>query len=213
MSNLAKLEILDPDIVCDFLETGKSSAIAKHLQEYIHHLQWAAEIWNTERNTSRAAKKLRVRIQATLGKTVSIQTCLNRLFDSMNYFDVDSNVSQEIWDRDTANKFEDLAVLAIAQDKLDTASRAYNKANELRARANSAIKPAELQPPLFLIDTKISAEDLGFKNEKLLSITRKSNEGYYARLISELPIEKQEKLRLLSDAEISDIDFEDIEDE
>jgi len=213
MNKLARLEIIDPDIIYDFLDTGKSNAIDKEMQYYIYQLQWAAEIWNTERNTSRAAQKLRVRIIAQQNKKLSIHSCLNRLFDAINYFNVDDNISQEIWDRDYANKFEDLAKLAIAQDKLVVARQAYKDASACRTRANSALNPEDLQPPTFLITPRISPEDLGFNSEKLLVITQKAHDGVYARMISDLPLEKQEKLRLLSDADIKDVEFEDLDDE
>jgi len=212
-SKLEKLERIDPDIVYDFLVTGKSQAISKSLQIYICQLQWASEIWETERNTMRAAKKLKERILVNQGKVMSLHACKTRVFDSMAYFDVDTNIASDVWDRDSANKLEDLAKLAIAEDKLDVAKRCYERANEYRVRASTSIKPADLRPPLFLINTNISPEDLGFKSEKLFAISRKSNEGYYAKLISELPIEKQEKLRLLADAEIEDVDFEEIEED
>ncbi|MFH0757337.1 MAG: hypothetical protein V2B15_08630 [Bacteroidota bacterium] len=211
MNKLARLEVLNPEAVFSFLEKGKSNSIDKEMQEYIYHLQWAAEIWNTERNTTRAAQKLRVRIMAQHKKKLTIHTCLSRLFDSLNYFNVDNNVSQEIWDRDYANKFEDLAKLAIAQDKLIVAKQCYKEASTCRARANSALNPDDLKAPLFLVSPRISAEDLGFKSEKLLAITQKANEGFYAKMISDLPLEKQEKLRLLSDAGIEDVEFEDVE--
>jgi len=212
MSKLAKLEQLDPDIVYDFIETGKSQAISKELQVFISQIQWAAEIWTGERNITRAAKKLQKRIGAAYKRQVSVVTCKSRIYDAMNYFDVDHNVAQEVWDRDTANKLEDLAQLAIAEGKLDVANRCYNRANELRARANSSLKAEDLRPPMFLISPNITAEDLGFSSERILAISKKANEGVYAQMISELPIEKQEKLRLMSDAEITDVDFEEIKD-
>ena len=213
VSRLERLESMDPDIVYDFIATGKSEAISKQMQIYIQQIQWASEIWEVERNTTRAARKLQERIMANQNMRVAIHVAKSRLFDAMQYFDVDQNVAQEIWDRDTANKLEDLAKLAIAQDKLDVAKRCYDRANELRARANEALNPADLQPPLFLISTRITPEELGYQNENLMKISRKATEGFYARMIAELPLEKSEKLRLMADAEIEDIEFEEIEDE
>lgn len=211
MSKLAKLEQLDPDIVYDFIDKGTSRAISKDLQVFISQIQWAAEIWTGERNITRAAKKLQTRIHAAYKLPVSINTCKSRLYDALNYFDVDHNVAQEVWDRDTANKLEDLALQAIAEGKLEVANRCYNKANELRARANSSLKAEDLRPPMFLISPNITAEDLGFSSERVLAISKKANEGVYAQMISELPIEKQEKLRLMADAEITDVDFEEMD--
>lgn len=211
--NLARLETLDPEIVYDFLETGESSAIPKALQNYIYQIQWAAEIWNGERNLRRAAQKLRTRIKSMQKVPISLQMCLSRIHDSLNYFSVDNNVAQEIWDRDTADKLEDLAYIALESKQLSVAKQCLVKANELRAKANSAMDPDKLKPPVFLLTERLSAEDLGFKDEKLLSITRKANEGVYAKMIGDLPVEESEKKRLLSDAGIQDVDFEEVEDD
>jgi len=211
ISNLEKLESIHPDVVFDFLETGSSVAIAKDMQLFIKQVQWAGEVWERERNTTRAARKLKERIFAVQGIRLNIVTCKARVFQAMEYFDVDHNIPQEIWDRDAANKFEDLMKLAIAQDKLDAAGRFLEKANELRRRANSALNINDLQMPQFLITTKISPEDLGYTNKNMLEISKKASEGFYIKMINDFPISKQEKKSLLSDAEIEDVEFEDID--
>lgn len=213
MSKLAKLETLDPDIVYDFIDTGKTHAISKKLQTYIFQIQWAAEIWNGDRNIRRAADKLRIRIFVKQGEKLSSHSCQRRIYDSLNYFCIDNNVAQEIWDRSSADKLEDLARLAIESNNLSVAKQCIVQANEYRARANSSMDPEKLRPPMFLISPRITAEDLGFASEKLLEITQKANEGVYAKMISGLPIESSEKQKLLADAGIKDVDFEEMEED
>ena len=210
-ANLDILDSLHPDIVFSFLETGQSAAISKELQLFILQIQWASQIWETERNTARAARKLKERILINQNVRVSIITCRRRIYEAMEYFDVDHNVAQEIWDRNAADKFEDLMKLAIAQDKLTDAGRFLEKANELRRRANSALNAEDLQMPDFLISTKMDAETLGFPNKNMQEISKKATDGYYIKLINGLPIDKKEKERLLADADIEDIEFDEIE--
>ncbi len=47
---------------------------------------------------------------------------------------------------------------------------------------------------------------MGFAKQSLKEIARKNNEGYYINLIESLPIDRQEKKRLLADADIQDIE-------
>lgn len=211
-SNLEKLDTIHPDIVFSFLDTGKSSAIALEMQHFIKQIQWASEVWETERNTSRSAKVLQKRILSVQGIKLNIVTCKARVFQAMEYFDVDHNLPQEIWDRNAADKFEDLMKVAIASGKLDAAGRFLEKANELRRRANTALNIGDLQMPQFLITTKLTPEDLGYSSKNMLEISRKATEGFYIKLINDLPVENDEKKRLLDDAEIVDVDFEDIDD-
>jgi hypothetical protein len=212
LSNIEKLDSLHPDIVFNFLDTGTSSAIAKPMQDFIMQIQWASEIWEIERNTTRAAKKLKERVYVHQKTKLNIVTCKARIFQAMEYFDVDHNLPQEIWDRNAADKFEDLMKLAIAQDKLTEAGRFLEKANELRRRANEALNISDLQMPQFLITTNISPEDLGYTNKNMLEISKKATDGFYIKMINELPVSKEDKKRLFKDADVEDVSFEEIDD-
>jgi len=213
ISHIDRLESLHPDIVFDFLENGISSAIPKDMQQFIMQVQWASEIWERERNTVRAARKLKERVLVNQKIKISLITAKARVFQAMEYFDVDHNIPQEIWDRDAANKFEDLAKLAIAQDKLSEAGRFLEKSNELRKRANSALRVNDLQMPQFLITTTITPEDLGYTDKNMLEISKKATEGFYVKLINGLPVSKEDKKRLLSDAQIQDVEYEEMDED
>lgn len=210
-SNIDKVNSLHPDIIFNFLETGQSKGISNDLQLFIKQIQWASEIWETERNTTRAARKLRERILAMQDMKISIVACKSRLYQAMEYFHVEHNIAQEIWDRNAADKFEDLFKLAIKQDKLNEAGRFLEKANELRRRANSALNVDDLKLPDFLITNKITSNDLGYPNKKMLDISKKATDGYYTKLINDLPIDEKSKKQLRYDADIQDVDFEELD--
>lgn len=204
MSNLARIETLHPDVIDHFLQTGSSTAIAKELQFYIKQISWAVEIWEYERNVSRAARDLRRRVKATQGIILSERTCRERVYDSMNFFNVDQNVSNKFWYLDGADKFENLAKLAAAESKYSEAGRFYKQAVEFRVAANAEISMSDFAAPVFLISDKMTLEDLDFEKKSLKEIARKDSEGYYVRLITQLPIENDEKAKLLKDANIED---------
>ncbi len=210
MDYLAKIEALHPDIIDNFLQNGSSEAIPIELQQYIMQLQWAIEIKEYESNITRAAKKLRERVWASQKLRLNINTSKARIYNAMAYFDVDDHIPQKIWDRDAANKFESLAKLAIAQDKLNEAGRFLDRAKELSRRANTVdIASGQLQVN-YLISTDYKIEDGGFERKNLKQIAAKANKGFYIQLINGLPISDEEKQPLYRDADIEEADFEEI---
>lgn len=213
MTMLARLGTLHPDIVTDFLDEGKTTAFPVELQHYILQLQWAMEIRELEheRNITRAARMLRIRVMASQKIRLSLPACKNRIAEALDYFSVDLNVPQKVWDLDTADKLEDLAKLAIKDNDFKTAHRLYKDANEYRRRASTVLSDEDFKPHVFLMDPKITGEDLGFEDKNLKEIATKCNDGFYVKLITQLPVEKEEKSKLFKDADIEEAQI--IEDE
>ena len=60
---------------------------------------------------------------------------------------------------------------------------------------------------MFLISNEVTAELLGFTKRNLKEIAQKNNNGFYINLIDSLPVEKEEKQRLLRDANIVDAEI------
>jgi hypothetical protein len=207
MNYLARIESLHPDIIEYFIETGMSKAIPEDLQLIIKQLSWAVEIWETERNITRAAKKLKMVIRTKQGITMGFMVCKQRIYDAMNYFNVDCNVSNKYWLLDGADKLEDYAKLAVAMDKPLDASKIQQQATEYRLKANSELSLSDMQPPIFLISDKMSLEELGFEKKNLKEIARKHTDGFYLELITKLPVDKSDKRRLLYDAGIEDAEI------
>ena len=63
MNYLETIEKLHPDIVHHFLQTGECKGIPEENQLFLKQMQWAAEIYEYERNISRAARLLRPSVQ------------------------------------------------------------------------------------------------------------------------------------------------------
>lgn len=211
MDYLQRLESLHPDIVDNYLQSGTSDAIPAEMQQFIMQLQWALEIKEYEGNISRAAKKLRMRVSAAQNIQLNINTAKARIYSAMTYFDVDDNIPQKIWDRDTANKLSSLAQLAIAQDKLTEAGRFIDRANELRRRANTADNNNGNLQINFLISTDYNIEDGGFERKNLKAIAAKANKGFYINMISGITgITEKEREGLYQDADIVETDFEEV---
>lgn len=207
MKYLDTLDKLHPDLISSFLTTGECDGIPEEVKLFLKQLQWASEVYEYERNISRAAKKLQTRIQAQQKITVDVRTCKARIYAAINYFSIDNNVSTKVWEEDFANKFEDLAKIAAVRGDYRTMERCYDKARDCRIRASEVDQADRQWAPVFIISPDITPEDLGYKKRSLKEIARKNAEGYYIKLIESLPVEPEEKNRLLSDAGIEEAEF------
>ncbi|MBP8981512.1 MAG: hypothetical protein KBG19_00575 [Bacteroidales bacterium] len=206
MTLLDRLDRLHPDLISSFLTTGKSEAIPMEVQLFLKQLQWAAEIYEFERNVKRAANQLRVRILAEQKLSLDVRTCMARIYAAINYFHIDNNVSIKVWESNFADRYENIAKMCLAKGDYKTMKACEDAALECRRRASEIAETDKDWAPIFLISPNITVEDVGFKKKKLKDIARKSNEGYYINLIDSLPIDNDEKKRLLEDANIYDVD-------
>lgn len=210
-SNIDILDKLHPDLIAAFLETGRCDGIPEDVQLFLKQIQWAAELYEYERNITRCASQLRNRILAQQHIQIDVRTCKARIYSAINYFSIDNNVAIKVWESNFADKYEDLAKMCVLSGDYKTQMRCYERSLDCRRRASEAADIDKQWAPIFIIDSKVSAEQLGFHKKSLRDIARKNNEGYYLQLINDLPIEKEEKKRLLRDADIQDVEEEAIE--
>lgn len=213
-SDLKKLESVHPDLITTFLTTGEGEGIPKDVQIFLKQLQWASEIYEFERNITRGAKKLRLRIAAEQHLTVDVRTCMSRINQAIGYFNVDCNVGIKVWENDFANKYEDLAKLCSAKRDYKMQKACMDQALECRRRASEMAEADRDLGVVFIISPEVTPEELGFQKKNLKEIAAKHNKGFYVSLIDGLPIESVEKKRLLRDADIEEAEMlEDVSDE
>lgn len=210
MTNIQRLDQLHPELIATFLATGKGDGISHDIQLFLKQLQWAAEIYEYERNIGRAAKKLKLRIIAEQGKEgicIEERTCRAHIHEAINYFSVDCNVSIKVWEANFADKYEDLAKLCLLRRDYKTAKSCYDAAAECRRRASEIAEADRDLGVTFLISPDITPEQLGYEKKSMKEIAAKSNNGFYLKLIEGLPIEGVEKKRLLRDADIEEAEI------
>lgn len=213
-SDLEKLEGVHPDLITTFLTTGEGEGIPKDVQIFLKQLQWASEIYEFERNITRGAKKLRVRIAAEQHLTLDVRTCMSRINQAIGYFNVDCNVGIKVWENDFANKYEDLAKLCSAKRDYKMQKACMDQALECRRRASEMAEADRDLGVVFIISPEVTPEELGFQKKNLKEIAAKHNKGFYVSLIDGLPIESVEKKRLLRDADIEEAEMlEEVSDE
>ena len=213
-SDLEKLESVHPDLITTFLTTGEGEGIPKDVQIFLKQLQWASEIYEFERNITRGAKKLRVRIAAEQHLTLDVRTCMSRINQAIGYFNVDCNVGIKVWENDFANKYEDLAKVCSAKRDYKMQKACMDQALECRRRASEMAEADRELGVVFIISPEVTPEELGFQKKNLKEIAAKHNKGFYVSLIDGLPIESVEKKRLLRDADIEEAEMlEEVSDE
>lgn len=202
MTNLEKIEQIHPDLISQFLATGRCDEISHELQLFLQQLQWAMEIYEHERNLKRAARRLRERINAEQHIKIELRTCQARLYEAISYFYVDNNVGIKIWESTYADQFENLAKLCALAGDYKTQSKCYERALECRRRAAEIAETDRELGVVMLYSSEVTPESLGFERQSLKKIAAKYNDGFYFRLIDSLPIENSEKKRILRDADI-----------
>ncbi|WP_025799305.1 hypothetical protein [Hoylesella saccharolytica] len=207
MTQLDRIEQIHPDLISQFFATGKCEVIPQELQLFLQQLQWAMEIYEHERNITRAARKLRQRITAEQHIKIEERTCMARLYEAINYFSVDNNVPIKIWENQYANQFENLAKMCALAGDYKTQGKCYERALECRRRASEIAEADRDLGVTFIFSPTITAEELGFSKKSLKEIAAKHNEGFYITLIDSLPIERKEKKRLLRDSDIQNAEI------
>lgn len=206
-SKIDRLDAIHPDLISAFLMGGNGEGIPVDIQLFLKQLQWAAEIYEYERNITRAARKLRIRINAEQGERIEERTCMSRIYQAINYFNVDCNVPIKVWENNFANKYEDLAKICAVQRDYKSQKACYDAALECRRRASEVAEADRGLGVTFILSPEITAEEMGFAKRSLKEIAAKHNRGFYINLIDSLPLEKAEKKRLLRDADIEDAEI------
>lgn len=211
MTHFEILSKLDPAIISHFLETGQSEGIPPETQQWLQEISMAYEEYDKNRNISKAAESLKVRITAKFRKKISVRTCQERIYSALEYFHVDNIVSDKVWYIDFANKYEEDAEKAIQAEDFRAAYMFRKAAEECREKSSVAANLDVDFVPVFLISPDINILDMGFESKNLKEIARKHNEGFYMNLINTLPIDEAEKKRLRIDANLPETPYEEIE--
>lgn len=206
-SEIEKLESVHPDLITTFLTTGEGKGIPEDVQTFLKQLQWAAEIYEYERNITRGARQLKQRIASLQKITLDVRTCMTRINQAISYFNVDCNVAIKVWENDFANKYEDLAKLCSSKRDYKMQKACMDQALECRRRASEQAEADRDLGVVFLITPEVTPEELGFQKKNLKEIAGKYNRGFYISLIDGLPIESSEKKRLLRDADIQEAEI------
>lgn len=206
---LDKLDKVPLDEIAEYRRTGNSQIIPIELQKYITQLDRAVELFRVNGNISTVAKTIMAEFA---NDKLSFNTARNRVYDAINMFYLNNTVKNLAWDMYYADKFEDLARVALAADNITEARRCFEKARELKTKHDeSAYDPEKLRPAIILVGPDYNNERLGIGK-----YNKKELWPELQQLIKNVPdIGEEDKTRLLNETALElgidtiDIDYED----
>jgi len=200
-----RLELLatyNADEIQAFIKTRQSAVIPVQMQEFILQLDSMAQIFHYHKQSqARAIEELRRQ-----WPSLTIAQARGVYRDALEYFYQDAGVSARVWDLKYADALDDLARVAIADGKLATAEKAMEKAHALRTMQREQ-EDFRWQAPTFFININVRPEDLGYASQKLADIARRHEDAELREMIRGLETTEAEKVRLLSDAGIQEVEF------
>lgn len=201
-STAAKMEqvrAIEPDRLRYFLEHREDPGIPQDIKDYI--LKMDAVVRYTHQNNlsmRRVIEKIRQEFPGT-----TVGQARSAYYDALDWFYLDDRLSARAWDNVYAEQFEDMKKLALAAGKMEVAFKCAVKAHELRTKERES-HDIDWKAPVFLINTTVSAEDLGFKSQKLADIARRQEDDKLRQMILGLATTDAEKRRMLAEAGIED---------
>ena len=162
------LQKLDTQIIENFLESRKSPelfGIPKALGDYILQLNDASNLFRKYRSVTECARKLQ-----KLYPEISIHTCKQRIYDSINYFNSDCSVTSEAWNLYFADQMEKLAEVNLVAHDIKEARVCFERAREYRIAASShAIDPDRIKFKPQLVSADMQLDRMGVKPEGLMN--------------------------------------------
>lgn len=201
-SNIDRLQLLQTykaDDIQFFIQNRHSDIIPENMQTYILQMDSAATLMRTNRLSVREAVE-KIRLQ---WPQLSFSQARSIYYDALDYFYMDDSVSARSWDLVYAEKFEDMALLAIKANKLEVAYKCSAKAHELRTKQRESME-IDWHAPTYMININVKPEDLGFASQKLADIAKRNEDRKYREMIMSLEVTDAEKQRLLREAGVAD---------
>ena len=166
--------------------------IPAEIAEYILQITSAQLVHKTNRSISAAALEL----QKEYPK-LSISTCRQRIYDSINFLNTTSTVTPEAWNLYFADEMMKLHDLNIISRDLKEARLCIEKAREYRIEAAAnIIDPERVKFKPQIVSPDIEIERMGIKKQGLLSAYKKA-----MSLIDQRDIPEAEKQRLKGEVE------------
>jgi hypothetical protein len=192
-----RLDKLHPDIIRSFLKTNKSDAIPEDLQRFILLLDKVPEIHRKYPSVSRCAKEL---IDKYPEYELAFNTAREIIWEAINFFHLNSTITNQAWNNYYADKLEELSNIAVALRKLSVAEHCLKDAAKLRFNPNENIIDAnKIKPIKYVISPEVTWKMLGGTEEPSLKTIAGERLKRYREAIKEIdgyPINSDEKEKL-----------------
>ncbi len=202
IENLQKLPV---EIVERFLETrdAKATGVPEPLAEYILQVNEATNLLRRYQSITDCAKRL----QKVYPK-LSISTCKSRIYDSINYFNSDCNVTSDAWNLYFADQMMKLFEVNLVAHNLREARICTEKARAYRIEASAnAVNPDRIRFKPQIVSADMQLDRMGIKRKGILGAYKQAVD-----IISQRDISQKDKDRLKSEIQmelgVEDIDYE-----
>ena len=194
-ARLDQVRALPVETLQHFREHRDSPDITPEIKLYIDMMD--AAVRYTKKNELSVRKCIELLTQEFPGTTY--RQARDVYYDALDYFYLDDRLSARAWDMVYAEQFEDMKKLALAAGKMEIAYKCACKAHELRTKEREA-KDVDWHAPVFQVNVNVRPEDLGFKSQKLMDISRRQEDEKIRAMIMGLQVPDSEKKRMLADA-------------
>lgn len=203
--SLPQLQKLSVEVVQRFLDIrdAESCGIAPALADYILQVNFASNLHKKYASITECAKKLQQEYP-----DLSIHTCRQRIYDAVNYFNCDCNVTSEAWNNYFADQMMSLRDVNLIAHNFKESRLCMQEARKYRIEASSNIidpRLKEFKPQIVSPDLEI--QRMGVKGQGLLKAYNKAKE-----IIMKRDIPDSEKNRLVEEVErelnISEAEYE-----
>lgn len=191
---IEQLKKLPVNVIENFLDdrTPEKYGISEELANYIIQLNAAQIHHKKNRSISDAATSLQKEYPH-----LSISTCRQRIYDSINFINSSSTVTAEAWNLYFADEMMKLADLNIIAGDFKEARLCNEKAREYRIEAAAnIIDPERIKFRPQIVSPDIEIERMGIKKQGLLGAYKKA-----MKLIDQRDIPESEKQRLRSEVD------------
>lgn len=185
------------DELQEWISSGKSKTLPKHLVEYLEQLEVVRSLYSKYESKAFIIRTLKLTYKLT-------DYLANKVYaEALNFFYSSNEVKVEAWANIYAEKLENAALAAWDLSDYETYGRLIVEAAKLRGVGKD--KPQEIPKDFYqrpVVIYTLKPEDVGLE-----SVDRKT----LAKFIDELPeINEKQKLRLKRDAMVEDVKiFED----
>lgn len=203
--SLPQLQKLSVEVVQRFLDVrdAKACGIAPALADYILQVNFASNLHKKYASITECARKLQQEYPG-----LSIHTCRQRIYDAVNYFNCDCNVTSEAWNNYFADQMMSLRDVNLIAHNFKEARLCMQEARKYRIEASSNIidpRLKEFKPQIVSPDLEI--QRMGVKGQGLLKAYNQAKE-----IIMKRDIPESEKKRLVEEVErelnISEAEYE-----
>lgn len=204
---LEHLQRLPLEVVERFLDIrdAKSLGIPEKLAQYILQINEAYNLNRKYRSVSDCAVQLRRKYPE-----LTLPTAKSRVYDSINFFNIDCSVTAPAWDNYFADKMMDLADVNLVAHKFSEVRRCFELAHKYRSRASAnIISPERTKFKPQIVSAEMKLERMGLKENGILEAWRRGK-----AIIENFQVPTTAKDDLINDLQrelgIMDSDYEEI---